>query len=165
MVPLNPFLRSISKIYGYIVSLGSNLQSLLLLYMRVTWGHQTILEGWAKIKDIDSYIHLLTTFNYPSPRLYAYEIAWLEIIGGLFLLVGFASRLIAIPLLLLALTTLSTIHADYLTHFRFVTEPMVLVIQHPYPFLITSLMVLVFGPGRISVDAWIKRWVSRQPHY
>lgn len=165
MVPLNPFLRWISKFYGYIILIGSNLQSLFLLYMRLTWGHQYILGGLAKFKDIDSYIQLLTTFNYPTPHFHAYEIAYIELIGGILLIIGFASRLVAIPLILLSLTSLSTIHADYLTHFRFITEPMMLVIQQPYPFLITALLVFIFGPGRVSIDAWIKRWLSRQPHY
>jgi uncharacterized membrane protein YphA (DoxX/SURF4 family) len=39
------------------------------------------------------------------------------------------------------------------------------VSQNPYPFLITTLLVFIFGPGRISLDAWIKRWVSHQPRY
>ncbi len=165
MILLNPFLRWMSKFYGYFILIGSNLQSLFLLYMRFTWGHQTILGGLAKLKDIDSYVQLLTTFNYPAPRFHAYEIAYIELICGFLLLIGFASRLVAIPLIILSLTSLTTIHADYLTHFRFITEPLMLVIQQPYPFLITALLIFIFGPGRISVDAWIKRWLDSQPHY
>jgi hypothetical protein len=63
------------------------------------------------------------------------------------------------------LAALSTAHADYLVGFRFLKEPLILVIQQPYPYLITSLMVLTFGPGRISLDALIKHWVGHQPKY
>jgi hypothetical protein len=31
----------------------------------------------------------------------------------------------------------------------------------PFPFLVTALMVFVFGPGRFSVDALLK-WGSRK---
>ena len=161
----NTFLRRMSKFYGFIILIGSNLQSVFLLYMRLTWGHQLFLTGLTKFRDIDSFIKVLAANNYPAPHFHAYEIAILEIIGGVLLFLGLASRLIAIPLILLTLTILTTLHADYLGNFRFVTDPLILAIQQPYPFLITSLLIFIFGPGRISLDAWIKRWLSHQPRY
>ena len=131
----NPFLRTLERFYGFFVTIGSNLQSLLLLYMRLTWGHQLFLNG----------------------------IGALEACLGLCLFVGFASRIAAIPVIIGMLMALGVIHPELLDNLKFVTDPHSLVAQRPYPFLITALMVFVFGPGRISIDAWIKRWISKQP--
>ncbi len=161
----NPFLRWIHRIYGFFVKIGSNLQSFLLLYMRLTWGHQLFLIGINKLKDIEGTVQFFTKLNIPSPLFHAYEVGIIEAVGGILLFIGLASRLISIPLIIVMITALSTAHADYLANFRFVIEPHVLVVQHPYPFLITAWMVFVFGPGRVSLDAWIKRWVDRQPRY
>jgi putative oxidoreductase len=152
-------------LYGAIVKIGSNLQSLLLLYMRLTWGHQLFFIGLNKLKHIPDTIQLFTQLNIPYPTFHAYEVGLLENIGGFLLIIGFASRLISIPLIILFITALSTAHKEALTHYKFVTEPFSLVLQQPYPFLMTSLMVFFFGPGRISLDAWLKRWVSHQPRY
>lgn len=161
----NPFLRWVERIYRLFIKVGSNLQSLFLLYMRLTWGHQLFFAGLHKLSNIAGTTQLFAKLDIPAPLFHAYEVGLLEVIGGIFLFVGFASRLIAVPLIILMLTALSTAHAEYLANLRFVTDPLILVIQQPYPFLITSVLVFIFGPGRISVDAWLKRWIDKQPRY
>ena len=161
----NPTLQSAVVIYGWIVSLGSNLQSLFLLWMRLTWGHQFILAGLNKLSNIDLTIQFFTSLGIISPEFHAFLVAYLEVIGGILLILGLGSRFIAIPLTMIMITALSTAHAHMLNNFQFLTNPSSLVAEAPYPFLITSLMILVFGPGRISIDAWINRWVHRQPTY
>lgn len=132
----NPLLNLLNELYSYVVAAGSNLQSLFLLYMRLTWAHQFFLQEGA-----------------------------LGTIFGLLLFIGLLSRLAAIPLIVISLIELSTVHAPSISEFRFLFQPMSLVQQKPYPFLITGLLIFIFGPGRISVDAWIKRWVANQPRF
>ena len=161
----DPLLRWIDRIYGFFVKIGSNIQSFFILYLRITWGHQLFLIGVDKLRNIDALVQLFTKLHIPAPLFHAYEVGILEAVGGILLFIGFASRMITIPLIILMLTALSTAHAENLANFRFVTNPQTLVIQQPYPFLITALVVFVFGPGRISIDAWIKRWIDKQPRY
>lgn len=161
----NPFLYWVDKFYGLFIKAGSNLQSIFLLYMRATWGHQLLLTGVDKLKDIPGTVKIFTTLNIPSPLFHAYEVGIVEAVGGILFMIGFASRITAIPLIILMLTALSTAHAEALKNLNFVADPHTLVIQAPYPFLITAILVLLFGPGRISLDAWIKRWVNHQPKY
>jgi len=97
--------------------------------------------------------------------LHTDALSLLEIIGGSLLIVGFASRLIAIPIIISTLSALSTVHAENLANLKFITEPLTLVNQEPYPFLVTALLVFIFGPGRVFLDAWIKSWVAKQPRY
>ncbi|MGB7978302.1 MAG: DoxX family protein [Chlamydiales bacterium] len=161
----NPFLYWVDKIYGFFIKIGSNLQSLFLLYMRITWGHQLFLAGLHKLNDIPGTVLFFTKLGIPSPLFHAYEVGILETVGALSIFFGLASRLFSIPVIFVMLTALSTAHGETLGNFKFLSEPYLLVIQEPYPVLVTALMVLMFGPGRISIDAWLKRWVSHQPKY
>lgn len=161
----NPWLFWADKIYSFIVKIGSNLQSLFLLYMRLTWAHQLFMAGLADLKNIDSLAAMLQKFHFPTPHFHAYEFAYVELVCGLLLFTGFLSRLAALPVIAVMLAILSTIHAEALSHLGFLTDPVLLTLQRPYPFLITGLLIFIFGPGRISIDAWIKRWVERQFRY
>lgn len=161
----NPFLNALARIYNFFVKSGNNLQSLFLFYMRLTWGHQFFLAGRGKLEAIEKVILFFTSLHIPHPAFHAYLVSILEAVGGFLLLIGLGSRIAAIPLIIIMLTALSTAHAPNLSHFRFLFEPLSLVREEPYPFLITAVLVFVFGPGRISIDAWIKRWADRQPKF
>lgn len=144
----NPFLHFLDKFYQFFIRIGSNLQSLLLLYLRVIWGHQFFTHGINRLG-----------FHFTPFEL------GIEAVLGFCLFIGFASRIVTIPLIILTLRALISSQSPELSHFQFLTEPINLVRQVPYPFLLTSLIVFIFGPGRISIDAWIKRWVDNQPRY
>lgn len=161
----NRLLYWLDKLYGIIVKVGSNLQSLFLLYMRLTWGHQFLLAGINKLKNVSSTIAFFEKLGIPYSEFHAHLVGGLEAVGGILLILGLFSRLISIPLIVIMITALSTAHAESLSNFSFILDPKSLVSQNPYPFLITTLLVFIFGPGRISLDAWIKRWVSNQPRY
>lgn len=159
------FLRLMDRCYGWIVKSGSNLQSLLLLYMRLVWGHQCFISGMGKFSDMSTVVHFFTSLNLAHPEFVAYAVAFFETVGGICLFLGFISRLAAIPIIVIMISALSLAHSEAFIQFRFLFEPGRLVHQAPYPFLITALLVLIFGPGRVSIDGWLKRWASKQPKY
>ncbi len=159
------FLHFFSKFYGYFVSVGSNLQSLFLLWMRLTWGHQFFLVGLGKLATIDQVTTYFSSLGIPHSHFYACLVAFIEIIGGLLLIAGFASRIAGLVCAFTMITAIGTAHSSILSHFRFLFDPSAFVGEAPYPFLMTSLLIFIFGPGRISIDGWIKRWSERQPKY
>ena len=159
------FLRIAGRIYGWIIGSGSNLQSLFLLYMRLVWGHQFFVTGIAKFTHIDTVTQFFIALNLSHPVLISYVVASFETLGGLCLFLGCMSRLFAIPLIVIMVSALSLAHSEAFVELRFLFEPALLVHQAPYPFLLTALLVFIFGPGRISIDAWIKRWLTKQPKY
>ncbi|HSX25836.1 MAG TPA: DoxX family protein [Chlamydiales bacterium] len=161
----NPFLHRMELFYGFFIKIGSNLQSLFLLYMRLTWGHQFLLAGTTKLGNIDPVIQFFTSLNFVHPDILAYLIGTTEAVCGTLLILGFASRIAAIPLIITMLIALFTAHASKLANFQFILNPHTLVQEQPYPYLITAILVFIFGPGRVSLDAWIKRWVQKQPRY
>lgn len=162
---VNPFLHRIESIYKYFIKIGNNLQSLFLLYMRVTWGQQFVQTGWGKLHAIDKTAEFFTSLHISHPLFNAYLVGWTETLCGLCLLFGFASRITTIPLIIVMLTALSTSHSPEISNFQFLLQPLSLVRQTPYPFLITCILVFCFGPGRISIDACLKRWASHKERY
>jgi len=161
----NPFLYLIDVVYGFLIKIGGNLESLFLLYMRITWGHQFMNAGWKKLMTIEKTAAFFATLHLSHPHFYAYAVGGFEFVGGICLFIGFASRLAAIPLIVIMLTALSTAHAPDISNFKFLFQPLSLVQQAPYPFLITALLAFIFGPGKISVDGWLKRWSEKRARY
>jgi putative oxidoreductase len=123
------------------------------------------MAGLAKLQNIEMVHQYFSSLHIHSPLMAAYTVASFETVCGFLLFFGLASRIAAIPLIFIMLVALSTAHAPDLSDFRFLFDPILLVKQTPYPFLITSLIVFIFGPGKISLDGWIKRWVEKQPKY
>ena len=165
MIYVNKKLNTCAHVYNFFLKIGNNLQSLFLLFMRLTWGHQFFIAGLGKLHNIDHVTQFFASLNIPYPEFSAYLVGSCEMIGGICLILGFASRITTIPLIIIMCTAISTAHVHIFQGSLLILDPQVLVRQAPYPYLITALLVFLFGPGRVSLDAWIKRWVDNQPRY
>jgi len=159
---LNPWLNAISSFYIWLVKWSSNLQSLFLLWMRLTWGPQFFLMGWHKLKDLESSTQFFASLGSSHPLFHTYLVGYTELICGLLLIAGLASRLAALPLVFTTLAILATAHSPAISEWKFITHPSLIAHAAPYPLLITALLILIFGPGRVSLDAWIKRQIHKK---
>jgi putative oxidoreductase len=137
---------------------GDGLQSPILLLIRLYWGWQFIQTGWGKINNIPKVTGFFTDLGIPFPGLNAHFIAGLEFLGGILLVLGLGSRLIAVPLVIDMLVAYITADRDAL--FSVISDPDKFTGASPYTFLFASLIVLAFGPGKFAVDAWIA-WKRR----
>jgi putative oxidoreductase len=147
------------KYYRRLIRLASNLQSPFLLAVRLYWGWQFMQTGLGKLTDIGKVANFFTTLGIPAPALNAYLISMLEFGGGLLLIVGLGSRLIALPLAIDMLV--AYIAADREALFSVISNPDRFTEAAPYNFLIASLLVLIFGPGKVSVDALLAERAGR----
>ena len=82
-------------------------------------------------------------------------------IGGLILMAGLASRLIAIPLAFNFATAIATAGRDNVVNF-FNQNPSNIVDDAAFPYLTISLIILVFGPGIISLDGLLKKTIFKK---
>jgi putative oxidoreductase len=139
--------------YGLLNRAATTLQSPFLLLVRLYWGWQFIETGWGKIHNIPKVTEFFTSLGIPFPALNAHFIAGLEFAGGILLVLGLASRAIALPLTINMLTAYIT--ADREALFAVITDPDRFYAAAPYTFLVASLIVLLFGPGKLALDAWI----------
>lgn len=89
--------RMAIKAQALLVSFGAMLQSPLLLGMRLWWGWSFFQTGKGKLMNHADTAEFFQGLGIPLPGLNAWVAGWVECIGGLCLLLGFASRLMAIP--------------------------------------------------------------------
>ena len=146
-------IQLIEKYYRLLIRTSSSLESPFLLAVRLYWGWQFMQAGWGKLHDIGKVIGFFTELGIPAAVLNAYFVSALEFAGGLLLVVGLGSRLIA--LLLAVDMIVAYITADREALFSIISDPDKFTAAAPFTFLVASLVVLVFGAGWFSLDALV----------
>lgn len=144
--------------YSWLIAVGTFLQPYFLLGIRLYWGWGFFQAGKSKLENMDPIIEYFTTLGISAPL--AYTAAIIECIGGLFLLIGFASRLIAVPLIVTMVVAFLVAHQEAVLNIF--NDPATFTQQGPFNFLLASLIIFAFGPGCISVDGVIKKSASPQ---
>src|SRR5579862_8961430 len=149
----NHMIEYFKKSYCLFFRASSSLASPFLLAVRLYWGWRFMQTGCGKLTDIGKVIHFFTDLGIPAPVLNAYFVSAVEFGGGLLLLLGLGSRLIALPLVIDMIVAYIT--ADREALFSIISDPDKFTAAAPFTFLVASLVVLIFGAGWFSVDALV----------
>ena len=150
-------MKPLERLYRLLIRVANSLQSPFLLLVRLYWGVQFAQDGWGKLHNLDKVTDFFTSLGLPAPGLTAAFIGGLELVGGVLLAIGLGSRLIA--LLLTCNMLMAYVTADREAFLSFFSDPDKFYGATPYTYLFASLIVLIFGPGKFSVDALLaKRW-------
>jgi len=149
-------IKFIDRLYGWFLIAANSLQSPLLLAIRLYWGWQFWQAGHGKLGNISKTVEFFTNLNIPAPSLNAHFVAYLEAGGGILLAIGLGSRLIALPLAVDMIVAYLTADRDSLRAI-FSDDAGQFYKADPFSFLLVSLVILVFGPGKFSLDTLI-RW-------
>jgi putative oxidoreductase len=131
-------------------ALVSYLQSPFLLFVRLYWGWQLAQSGWGKLHHLPNVTEFFASLGLPMPAQMAVFIACVEFFGGIFLALGLFSRITS--LVLTVNLTMAYVLGDREALLSFFSDPDKFIAAAPFAFLIVSLIVLIFGAGRISVD-------------
>jgi putative oxidoreductase len=133
------------------------------LLLRLMAGGVFLWEGILKFVYTNQGVGRFTKLGLPMPAITANFVACLEIVGGLLLLTGLLTRLIAVPFIIeMIVAILSTKIALYLG-----TSPLPLPpalpkvgmwavlheIRSDYAQIMTTIFLLMNGPGKWSLDA------------
>jgi putative oxidoreductase len=149
----------IRRAYELLVTSADSLRSPLLFALRLYFFWQLFLTGKGKLSNIGKVSEFFTSLHIPLPTLNAYFIGSLECFGSLLLIIGLASR--PLSLLIVISMTVAYLAGDFEAVSNFFSDPDKFVKADPFPFLLTALIVLVFGPGSFSIDALIERILRR----
>ena len=144
--------------YERFSQIAASLASLFLLIIRLYWGWQFAETGWGKLHHLGKVTSFFASLGIPAPGLNAVFVSWLEFLGGIILALGLGSRLIAF---LLA----GDMFVAYLTAGRanllsFFSDPGKFYGDDAFTFLFASLIVLIFGPGKLALDELLRRRVE-----
>ena len=154
-------MNCIQKINDRLAALGGCFQSLLLLVIRLVWGWQFFLTGKGKLGDLSRPTQYFASLHIPAPHANAILVSVTECFGGLLLALGLGTRFIA-PIFIVEMVVAyvtsekEALHALWADSDKFFAAA-------PFLFLFASVIVFVFGPGRISLDALIFRKSASTP--
>ncbi len=144
----------ITRLWGWhdrFFGLVSYLQSPFLLFVRLYWGWQLAQNGWGKFHHLSNVAEYFGTLGLPMAAQMAVFISCLEFFGGIFLVLGLFSRITGLALTVNLI--MAYVIGDREALLSFFSDPDKFIAAAPFAFLIVSLIVLIFGPGKISVDA------------
>lgn len=124
-----------------------------LLIFRAFLGIILVAHGWQKLVIVgpEEAARQFSTWGVPQPTISVWISAIVELVGGAMMVLGFLTSLAAgvVALLLAA--------AIYFVHFNQGLEPTGSIltlgtIEFPLLLLLSLGIIIVFGPGRASVD-------------
>jgi uncharacterized membrane protein YphA (DoxX/SURF4 family) len=142
-----------------------------ILLIRSMAGAVFVWEGLLKFVYPNQGVGRFTKLGFPAPHFTATADGWFEIAGGLLLLTGLLTRLIAVPFIIeMTVAMASTKIPLYLG-----TSPLPLPpvppqigfwavlheIRSEYAQLLTCAFLLIVGPGRWSIDTLFARRRAR----
>src|SRR5262249_40266492 len=153
---VSSLIKTADRLYALFLKIANALQPLLLLAIRVYWGWQFWQSGSGKLDDISKTVAYFTSLGIPAPSLNAHFIAWLEAVGGILLIIGLGSRLIALPLLIDMI--MAYVIPDREAFASIISDTAKSYRPSPYSLLFGYLIILAFGPGFLSRDTLIKRY-------
>jgi putative oxidoreductase len=148
-----------NKLNSLLAALGGSLQSIVLLFIRLAWGFQLAESGYghlthvAKTRAFFESLKFFGRYPMPVPALNVYVSGTTELVGGALLMLGFLSRPVAVLVFFnfcVAYATAGWTEVAALAHFQ---SPDDFINDAAFPFLVTALLVLAFGPGKVSIDA------------
>jgi putative oxidoreductase len=157
---MNDAWASLHKFHAAFVTAVSHLQSPLLLLVRLYWGWQLTTNGWAKLHNLSHVAEFFASLGLPAPHFTAAFVSTVECVGGILLAVGLLSRITGLVLTIDMF--MAYITADRAALTSIISDPGKFYNADPYTFLFAALLVLIFGPGKLSLDTLIERRMRQQ---
>jgi putative oxidoreductase len=146
---------SFNKLESTLTSVGNLLQCIVLLAIRLFWGWGFFQAGWGKLTNLDRTAGFFESLSIPLPKLNAIMAAGTECLGGLLLIVGLASRVVSVPLMFVMMVAYATADKEALQ--AIFSDPDKFLAATPFLFLLACVIIFVSGPGKLSLDALLKR--------
>ena len=146
--------RSSHPMLSYTDSLATGAQDFILLAARVLGGVYFAIAGWGKIMGLSGFVAGQVKNGVPTALAYIAPFA--EFLGGVALVIGFATRYAALGLFLF------TVIATYLAHLYWTYPEAQQAMQRGQFWKNVTIMggqlaLFVTGAGRISVDNFLRR--------
>ena len=153
-------MKTFEKLYRWLIAIGNALRSPVLLIIRLYWGWEFFLTGKGKLMDLSKPTEYFASLGIPFPHFSAILAGCTECFGGLLLLLGLASRLITIPMMILLVIAYLT--ADIDAARAIFSDPDKFLSAAEFQFLFVVVLVFVFSPGIFSLDALIGNYFRKR---
>ena len=128
-----------------------SLRDFPLLFFRLILAYGFYQPAVNKFKDFQAIADWFSSMNYPVPLVSAYAAGITEMLGVILLTLGVGTRIIALPLIIVMLVAIFTVHISN----GFAAGDNGFEIPLYYILMLFALMV--YGSGRISIDYFLHR--------
>jgi putative oxidoreductase len=130
-------------------------QDVALLFLRLILAYGFWEPAKNKWADINAIAEWFESLGVVAPKLNAYMAATTEMAGVFLLTLGLATRLISLPLIITMIVAIKTVH--WANGFPAGDNGY----EIPLYYILMLFVLLTFGPGRLSLDYFIKRNFSK----
>ena len=137
------------NLYMEFSRLSEYAKSLALLFARLTIAYGFYEPAMMKFKDIGSVAEWFGSMGIPFPTLNAYMAASTEVLGVVLLTLGFLTRAISIPLIVVMIVAIVTVHLP--NGFSAGNNGF----EIPFYYMLFLLIFLSHGAGKFSLDRLI----------
>lgn len=139
------------------------------LPIRLIIGYGFLDHGLAKLsKGPDRFVVIVDAIGVPFPHLMAWMAIWVEILGGIAMILGAFVTLISLPMAAVLLVALFSVHIQ----FGFTSIKLMAVtpegpqfgppgIEADLLYLAGLATLLLGGPGPLALDNWLRKWRGR----
>jgi putative oxidoreductase len=149
-------MATLLEIGDRVLGFAKRLEWLALLVARLTVGVEFVSTGWGKVHNLAKVTAYFGELGIPAPGVNAIFASFTELVCGSLLVLGLASRLAACPLVVTMIVAIVTAQKDQL---HGVTDLVGLV---EWTYIAILAIVAVFGPGPVSVDAYLEKALRRR---
>ncbi len=138
-------------LYDQLVSWIGRYVSIPLLLARLTIGIIFIQSGFGKLTHLSDATQFFVELGIPFPHLNAVFSSSTELLAGAFILLGFLTRLSAIPLIIIMVVAIITAQAPN------IASPSEFFGLQEWDYIVMLAVILFSGPGKISIDYLLRR--------
>jgi putative oxidoreductase len=125
------------------------------LFARFIVGWEFLWSGWGKLQNLPAIVENFVGWHIPAAQILAPFVSGVEFFGGIFLLVGFLTRISAGALGVTMIVAIASAKWDQ------VDSILTLVGFDESEYLALFLWLAIAGAGSVSVDRWMKRFTPR----
>jgi putative oxidoreductase len=154
-------MRSVVKwLIGWPERVAGTIAWLAPLFARITVGWVFMWSGWGKLNSLPQITENFISWGIPFPQVLTPFVSGVEFFGGIFLLLGFLTRISAGALgvtMIVAIKSAKWATVDSLETLLGFDET---------EYLALFLWLAIAGPGRVSLDHVLARWfgiTARRP--
>jgi putative oxidoreductase len=146
-------MRSVVKwLIGWPERVAGPIAWLAPLFARITVGWVFMWSGWGKLNNLPQITENFISWGIPFPQVLTPFVAGVEFFGGIFLLLGFVTRISAGALgvtMIVAIKSAKWATVDSLETLLGFDET---------EYLALFLWLAIAGPGRVSLDHVLTQW-------
>lgn len=144
-----------------------------LVLLRALVGWEFLDSGWTKFTGDNWFADIQDQFPFPfslvPPEISWQMATWFELLGGVALIIGLATRFFSLSLIILTVVAILSAHWPEEWHgLSELAQGYVLTdeghgnFKLPLILLVMLTPMLFSGPGKLSLDGWIRRRYCRQ---